>query len=204
MVRANGATYLAASFHFHTPAEHTIGGVRYPLELHIVHQKIDSHSENANQDADDLLVIAIHFMPSNRGTLKEGSFLTDVVRSLPNRTEGDKIARGYFTLHTLLDTGTYMYRYAGSLTIPPCTESVSWVILHPALQVSAENVAKMISLLTPKGTLGNYRAPQNDKNKKMVYRAVCVKSSATYSGNSLSQIMVFLCLGMAIIGAANL
>lgn len=34
--------YSSANYHFHAPSEHTINGVQYPLELHIVHLAMDN------------------------------------------------------------------------------------------------------------------------------------------------------------------
>ena len=118
--------YRLLQFHFHTPSEHLQSGRSFPLEAHLVH--ID--------DFGNLAVLGVF--------LKEGeqsnSFLKPIFDNLPP-TEGEVTVEGVNTNVTdLLPREREYYSYPGSLTTPPCTEGVSWLVLDEAVTVSREQI----------------------------------------------------------------
>mmetsp|Transcript_62413 Transcript_62413/g.135506 ORF Transcript_62413/g.135506 Transcript_62413/m.135506 type:complete len:1139 (-) Transcript_62413:437-3853(-) len=131
-----GSKYKVLQMHVHFPSEHAINGKLFAGELHIVHQKEDA------VDNDDLLVVGLlfEFGAANTGLLTQ--------LGLPSgapATEGGQLqmADGLNLTKILskeLQGG--FYRYDGSLTTPPCTESVKWFVLNTTQTVSYSQVAE--------------------------------------------------------------
>lgn len=123
--------YEAIQFHFHFPAEHSVDGTTADGELHIVHQKVGS------QGNDDLAVIGVLLTAV---TDEEGLAQADIEDSLLKRLGFlSGLPRQYkkspvdqsINLRQALQrelVGRY-YHYQGSLTTPPCSESVHWYVL---------------------------------------------------------------------------
>ncbi|KAL3692176.1 hypothetical protein R1sor_005827 [Riccia sorocarpa] len=109
-------TYYLKQFHFHSPSEHTIDGVRFPLELHLVHK-----SENG-----ELAVIGIPFSYG-----EENAFLATFWDELPLLTDSHTSVNlmNVDLREPNLDMGPAYARYKGSLTTPPCTEQVTWTVI---------------------------------------------------------------------------
>lgn len=121
-----GTEYRLIQFHFHTPSEHQFNGRQYAMELHLVHQ-------NAN---DELAVLGLMIQ---EGANNEN--LQSVWDALPKeKTEEEVAISESIDLEALLpQVQTFVY-YKGSLTTPPCTEDVQWVILEQPIEMSKEQV----------------------------------------------------------------
>jgi carbonic anhydrase len=114
-VQWHGTTYDLLQFHFHTPSEHTIAGRRYPMELHAVFKAPSTGR---------LLVIGQLFQPG-----ASNPFLARFAAHLPAHSGGSWSGTGSIDVASEL-TGTSGYwTYAGSLTTPPCSPIVTWVVL---------------------------------------------------------------------------
>ncbi len=122
----NGKKFDLLQFHFHTPSEHTVEGRSYPLELHLVHQASDKNLAVIGvllaEGAPNMLLTKFwERFPKSQGEAETG--VTIAIQDLLPRNVDD-----YFT-------------YSGSLTTPPCTESVRWVVLKRPVEVSKAQVA---------------------------------------------------------------
>ncbi len=119
--------------HFHAPSEHTLDGKRFPLEAHFVHQSAAGRlavaaillEEGAHNAALDPIIGHLPSATGERRHLEDLELDMDAVQPLPER---------YF-------------RYAGSLTTPPCTEGVKWVVAAQPRSLSAEQLAAFRSRL---------------------------------------------------------
>jgi carbonic anhydrase len=131
----NGKVYELKQFHFHTPSEHTIDGQHFPLEVHFVHQSED----------ESLAVVGVLF---NEGA--EDPNFAGIVTNLP-QTKGESKHLEDETLHLHLhvpqDHGAYFY--SGSLTTPPCSEDVQWLVLRAHPTMSAEQIEAVSSVIGP-------------------------------------------------------
>ncbi|KAJ6457556.1 alpha carbonic anhydrase [Mycena vitilis] len=125
-------------FHFHTPSEHRVGGEYFPLEMHMVHQSIVDGS---------IMVVALLFQMNESGA--STPLLTSVMKNLGNATQpGSSTTTGpldFTAIARTLSSGR-VYQYAGSLTTPPCTEGVTFLVLADLwpLDVRTYNALKRV------------------------------------------------------------
>lgn len=148
--------YKALQFHFHAPSEHTIQGIHADLEMHIVHK---------TSDGSRIAVIALLFKAIN-DTEYTNDFLNSVISS--------EITPQNFDLDSLLDDGLLdnFFTYTGSLTTPPCTENVTWIISRQISRVSSKQLKFFTSKWAENPEFangnGNNRLTQG-QNDRMVY-----------------------------------
>ncbi|CAM6091712.1 unnamed protein product [Calypogeia fissa] len=128
-------SYNLKQLHFHTPSEHVINNVRFPLEMHMVHQ---------TSDGQKLAVIGVVFWKSCGG-----HFLDQFWGSLPDvTTNGASVPIGPLSFEKLHIGPTYA-QYPGSLTTPPCTQNVSWTVeLSQWNTVSKSQLDAFTSIIT--------------------------------------------------------
>lgn len=139
-------TYHLAQIHFHEPSEHTIDGIRYPLEIHLVHS-------NSDKKYTVMSVLAKEGEESQLFEFFEGF--------LPLQENEQKTINTSIDLTTLFPDNKAYYSYGGSLTTPPCTERVNWVIFKEPIIVSEHEVLKLKNNMP----IDNYRNEQalNDR-----------------------------------------
>ena len=122
--RTGNFTYSAAQCHFHAPSEHAVGGLLYPLELHIVHVLTSSTSLTNLRFA----VLGVLFQEgAHNPALAQLLNANSTVMDLGALFSGVKDLTGY-------------YMYKGSLTTPPCTEAVNWHVYGTVLSASKEQL----------------------------------------------------------------
>lgn len=113
-----------AQVHFHSLSEHTFGGRHSPLEMHLVHRRTSY----------DLAVIAVMIEEG-----EENAVLAPAWTSLP--VDATVPARTVvLDLRRLLPADLAHYSYHGSLTTPPCSEVVSWLVLRQPLTMSIAQI----------------------------------------------------------------
>ena len=109
--------YELKQFHFHAPSENTINGEQFPLEAHFVHQDADGN----------YAVVAVMYKD---GEPKEG--LKSVWQTeLPEIYEKETY-QNPIDANSLLPENLTNYQFIGSLTTPPCSEDVQWIVLKEA------------------------------------------------------------------------
>jgi carbonic anhydrase len=124
--------YDLVQFHLHTPSEHHIDGEYFPMELHLVHQSTD--------DEPKLLVLGIPF-DATRFPVSSGHTLSKLASYTPAlREKGDHADVRELGLTTdIMDRVdmSAIATYPGSLTTPPCSEGVTWLVHRKAMEVDA-------------------------------------------------------------------
>ncbi|MEL6552110.1 MAG: carbonic anhydrase family protein [Cyanobacteria bacterium J06621_11] len=129
-----GDRYDLLQFHFHSPSEHAINSQPQVAELHLVHQN----------EAGELAVVAVMIKADN--TSKTTDYLS-LSENLPDHA-GDRVRTGkMINAQSLLPLQTTTYRYSGSLTTPPCTESVTWLVMSEPISLTAKELSKYEQLL---------------------------------------------------------
>jgi len=128
----DGQEFELLQFHLHSPSEHRIEGKSFPLEAHFVHQN----------GRGELAVLAVLFRdgPPHAGLAKIGE------------TAPRQIGRSEPFDVSLADLGLVLtdrdyYRYSGSLTTPPCTEGVMWLVLKSTSHVARAQVEGFVQLI---------------------------------------------------------
>lgn len=146
----NNVSYTLTQFHFHTLSEHTVHGRRGVMELHAVFQ---------DPSSGQLAVVGMLYTLG-----RENAFLSELLANgLPEKS-GDEVhvPSQLITLaDALTDTSRY-YTYAGSLTTPPCSETVTWFVLRQAGELSQEQLAAFQHIL------GNNFRPLQQLNNRVV------------------------------------
>ncbi len=129
-----GVRYRLIQFHFHSPSEHTFNGRGADMELHLVHR-------NA---AGALAVIGVLM----RRAPTSGP-LAQVFDHLPDEGEIDvrEELPSPFNPRTFLPASLAHVRFGGSLTTPPCTEGVRWMVLLHPIAISDEHMARFNQLI---------------------------------------------------------
>jgi carbonic anhydrase len=118
--------YQLVQIHFHTPSEHTIAGEHYPLEVQLVHQ--DANGK--------LAVISVLY-----DTGGESKPLGQLWSAWPHKVGvANKLAKPFDVSALLPETRT-VFRYTGSLTVPPCTEGVMWNVMRRTSSDSKSHLA---------------------------------------------------------------
>ena len=124
-IEVMGQRYELVQFHFHRPSEERINGKPFDMVAHLVHK-----SEQGR-----LAVVAV--------LLEKGS-AQPVVQSVWNNLpleKGDEVAaRAPIDLNQLLPRERGYYTYMGSLTTPPCSEGVLWMVMKQPVTISDEQI----------------------------------------------------------------
>jgi carbonic anhydrase len=107
-------------FHFHAPSENRIGGKSFPLEGHLVHADKDGN----------LAVVAVMFDVGAANPVVEKAWA-----AMPAK-EGKVALPAGLNVAQLLPADKDYYRFNGSLTTPPCSEGVRWLVLKKPATVS--------------------------------------------------------------------
>lgn len=123
-VTIDGRGFELKQFHFHAPSENRVSGKSYPLEAHLVHADKDGN----------LAVVAVFFA---EGTAN--STLGAVWNRMPQAGAKNELPAPV-SAAGLLPANRDYYRYNGSLTTPPCSEGVRWIVMKHAITASRAQI----------------------------------------------------------------
>jgi len=128
-IKVGDHAYQLAQFHMHSPSEHLVDGKPLDLELHLVHKDASGA----------LTVVGLLFKKG-----KENEALKSVFANAPAEvtTEAKPVEKAELDLTKLLPKKHNFYNYSGSLTTPPCTEGVNWIVMETVGEVSEAQIAK--------------------------------------------------------------
>jgi len=118
-----GSNYALVQVHFHSPSEEQINFRNYAMVAHLVHKNPDGQ----------LAVVAVLLEPG-----QANAFIDSVWTYMPlDVNDQVRMPAGLFDLKGLLPQDQRYYQFLGSLTTPPCTEGVLWMVLKTSVQISA-------------------------------------------------------------------
>ena len=134
-ITIDGVNYALKHIEFHSPSEHAINGHRSTLESQFVHQDKAGHTVVVSVlydigNADPMLGSLWTYLPTDPG---QPVPLADLLINAQDLMPG---------------TEDY-YVYSGSMTTPPCTEGVTWMVYSQVLSVSAEQADAFERLIGP-------------------------------------------------------
>lgn len=131
-LKIDGDTFTLQQFHFHTPSENTIDGKSFPMEVHFVH----------TDEEGEVAVVAVMFTEGKANTA-----LAETWSALPEALNKPQALPHPINLDALLPDNKDYYRFSGSLTTPPCTEGVRWIVMKNPVSVSAEQIKALKDVL---------------------------------------------------------
>lgn len=135
-ITISGVQYELKQFHFHTPSEHHVKGRSFPMELHLVHRSADGH----------FAVVGVLFEEQAGVTWVFDQYMEHLPSEKGQRRRRADLA---VDINALLPTSSAAYHYLGSLTTPPCTENVQWLVMKETVKVSPAVVAAFLSRIGP-------------------------------------------------------
>ncbi|XP_042402903.1 alpha carbonic anhydrase 1, chloroplastic-like [Zingiber officinale] len=131
----DGKSYAMTQMIWHSPAEHTIDGQSFPVELQLIHQSSDNH----------IAVVAILYQYGSPDAflLQIQDELEQLARDKCTDDQEARVAVGVVQTRALERRSRKFFRYVGSLTAPPCTEDVTWIILGKVREMTKEQAASL-------------------------------------------------------------
>jgi carbonic anhydrase len=125
-ITVRGSTYQLVQFHFHHPSEEQINSRRFTMVAHLVHKNTEGQ----------LAVVGVLLSPGAANAL-----IHKVWTYMP-LDSGDKVNMplGMLDLNELLPKDQRYYQFMGSLTTPPCSEQVLWMVLKQPMTLSPEQI----------------------------------------------------------------
>ncbi len=121
-----GKRYELIQFHFHRPSEERVNGRLYDMVVHLVHRN----------DEGQLAVVAVLLEKGG-----EHPLIQTVWNNMPLERDMEVTPAEAIDPTQLLPENRNYWTYMGSLTTPPCSEGVLWMVLKQPVQVSADQVA---------------------------------------------------------------
>lgn len=158
--------FKAAQFHFHAGSEHFFDGKQFDLEMHTVHLPaanengffaaafgiiFDTSASTIDLSADEIKIIDDFF---------------DALQWDGSDPVVDEL--NYGELMRMVDPSN-RFVYKGSLTTPPCTETIYWNLMRDVYPIKQKHVDQFKAQLDraagydasdPLSTYGNWRVPQ--------------------------------------------
>ncbi|KAF9408756.1 hypothetical protein HW555_011673 [Spodoptera exigua] len=121
--------YRLEQLHFHWLSEHSVNGIKYPMEIHFVHVRADLTVNQALHRKDGLAIVSVFV--NVQSELEDNELqMGEVMEYIPKlmRT-GARLSGVLLDMSKLLDIDkSSYYTYSGSLTSPDCNEAVVWII----------------------------------------------------------------------------
>jgi carbonic anhydrase len=130
-----GSTYKLTNIQFHHPSEERINDRAYTMAAHLIHRNIDGQ----------IAIVAVLMDPGQPNTL-----INKVWTYMPLDV-GDRVRMpaGLLDLNEVLPQDQRYYQFIGSLTAPPCSENVLWMVLKQPIQISPEQL-RLFAQLYPR------------------------------------------------------
>ncbi len=124
-IQVNGRRYELAQFHFHRPSEERINGRQFEMSVHLVHRDPEGR----------LAVVAVLL---ERGPAQP--VVQQVWNDLPLEKNTAMPGHGELDPAALLPADRRYYTYMGSLTTPPCTEGVLWMVMQQPVPATVDQI----------------------------------------------------------------
>ena len=125
-ITVRASTYKLLQFHFHHPSEERINGKPSAMVAHLMHRNAEGQ----------LAVLAVLLDPGAANSL-----IHKVWTFMPlEKNDRVSVPAGVIDLNELLPKDMRYYQFMGSLTTPPCTEGVLWLVLKQPVTLSPEQL----------------------------------------------------------------
>ncbi|HEY0819599.1 MAG TPA: carbonic anhydrase family protein [Rhizobacter sp.] len=124
-IEVMGRRYELQQFHFHRPSEERINGRQFDMVVHLVHKDLEGR-------------IAVVAVLLDRGSVQP--VVQQVWNNLPLEKNEELAARAPIDLNGLLPAERGYFTYMGSLTTPPCSEGVLWMVMKNPVSIAPEQI----------------------------------------------------------------
>lgn len=131
-IAVDGKEFALKQFHFHSPSENTIEGRHAEMEMHLVHESADG----------ELAVVALMI-----DTGAENAAFAPLWRHLPTEVGQRRTSTATVDVSSMLPAARAYFRFDGSLTTPPCTEGVIWLVLESPIELSGRQIAQFRAII---------------------------------------------------------
>lgn len=131
-IEVDGIAFALRQFHFHAPSENLIDGKSFPLEAHLVHADKDGN----------LAVVAVMFDQGDANKVLEAAW-----PQMPRHGGEKAVLNAPVAPLDMLPADRDYFRFNGSLTTPPCSEGVRWLVMKHAVTASAEQIAQFAHVM---------------------------------------------------------
>nr|WP_298522738.1 carbonic anhydrase family protein [uncultured Halomonas sp.] len=131
-IEVDDTSFELKQFHFHAPAENQLDGKSYPMEVHFVHVS----------DEGELAVVAVMF---EEGAANEG--VEQAWSNMPEQVGDENELSSSLSAEAILPSDQDYYRFNGSLTTPPCTEGVRWLVMKQPVTASEKQIERFADVL---------------------------------------------------------
>ncbi len=131
-LEVDGRKFELKQFHFHSPSENWIEGSSFPMEVHLVHADKESN----------LAVIGVMF--------KEGAAnpeLDKIWAKMPHAADEKVALEEFISATAILPKNRDYYRFNGSLTTPPCSEGVRWLVMKDPITASKAQINSFLEVM---------------------------------------------------------
>ncbi|CAO1357250.1 unnamed protein product [Diamesa hyperborea] len=171
--------YTFEKLHFHwtekdcAGSEHAINYKKYAAEAHLVYYNskypnIDQAANAINNDGIVVIAVLVEIAPDSGNTTKPFmNYLRNVLRAGTVYKETVNL----FTIEDIIQSKYFNYfSYHGSLTTPPCSEAVKWIVAKQPLTITPAELAQFNQLRNEKGLpMTNNWRPIQEANDRIVY-----------------------------------
>lgn len=149
-----------AQFHWHVPSEHSVDGKLQSAEIHFVHESA----------AGGLAVLGIMFKLDESANAADSPFVKSLIAARASALEGEDKKIDLTFLNGWTDSKK-IWRYAGSLTTPPCTEGLTWTVIQDVQPITKTSldILNAGNKASSKATNGNNRVVQPLNDRKLYF-----------------------------------
>ena len=132
VVTIDGVPFQLQQLHFHAPSENTLNGKHFAMEMHLVHKNAEG----------EIAVVAVMF---ETGTAN--SELTKLWQTMPAKADEKAELKQKIDVNKLLPEDLSHYRFSGSLTTPPCSEGVRWLVMKHPVTLSVQQLKQFTTAM---------------------------------------------------------
>ena len=125
-IEVGGMRYELVQFHFHKPSEEKIDGKSHAMVAHFVHKSPEGK----------LAVVAVLLDKGGANGL-----IDSIWKNLPKEKEKEVATNVTIDAENLLPENKGYYKFQGSLTTPPCSEEVTWLVLKTPVKIGDSEIA---------------------------------------------------------------
>lgn len=131
IVAFDNVTFKLKQANFHTPSEHSINGKSFPLEVQFLHTDVKGSTA----------IVAVLFREG-----RPNPAIDKLLKQLPNESNKAVTLKSRLLASEMMPSNQDYYRFSGSLTTPPCTEGVRWILIKTPMTASKEQIEALTAL----------------------------------------------------------